>query len=167
MVKYSFNRNKAKSTINPDDWEEKFSDQIVSPNKGWAIFWKDKQIKPKRGTSDYYASYNAAIVALNRNISIFNYIQKHVAKEYYGVEYNSKEWKSLFHNDLYEKVHGKYSWETHKMEYPEGKATEEEEKLFQKAWKEKRKFDSFCHNVLKTILIPVWIESGKLKIMEV
>ncbi len=149
----NFDRKKAIELLNVDKYTKEISSCFDTINSGWVIFWKGVAVKPKGGNNHYYASFEAAKQGIDRNISFHWTIKEDLAIAYYGFKCDSKEWKEYFREDLQKKKNVK--WDS---------LTKEEELLWREKRDEESKFDSFCNNTLKTVLIPKWLESGILEI---
>ena len=159
-----FNRKLAVSLLNTDDYKNIFEKELEPINSGWIILWKGKPVKPIVGKNHYYASYNAALQGLDRNISFSSLVKDDIGQKIYGFKPYSKEWEDYFRHDLmWDKApkSGRYSYGRDEKEL-----TEEEVKIKWEKYDEQDKFYSFCSKALKTVLVKEWIKSGLLQIVE-
>jgi len=166
-----FNRKEALKFIDSNSFIEFFESQVEPINSGWVIYWKGKPIKPINGKNHYYASREAAIQGLDRNIGFGWSLIMNMASSYLGLDMSDshypdacKAYREYFRMDLL--------WTD---QYHEGKLishtcrdsknlTEEEKQIRDERQKEKRSFESFCYNILKSQLIPKWEAEGLLEI---
>jgi len=151
-----FNRKEAIELLLTTDLKKDFQKKLVPINSGWVVIWKGVPMKPRYGNNDYYASYEAAIQALERNSQMSREVREFLAIKLYGVNFDSPEWKNLFRYDLRYTV----------REMREN-LTEEEERLKNEVWEVENKFTSFCYGALKTVLIKEWLKDGTLEIKKV
>ena len=94
-----FNRKEALSLLDIKDYIEKVESQFEEINKGWVIYWKGKPMKPKHGNNHYFASYEAALKGIDRNVSVHFDIKKDLAMKFYGIKWNSIEWEKYFNGE--------------------------------------------------------------------
>jgi hypothetical protein len=161
-----FNRKLAISLLDPKKYAKKVEKLMEPINSGWVIFWKGKAVKPLLGKNHYYASYEAAIQGIERNIDFHREIIKELTPKIYGFEWNSPEWDQYFRKDLWYDPHyidGKlHHWTSRKADL-----TDEEMELRDQLYAEQRQFEGFCSNALKTVFVKQWLEDGTLEIKKV
>jgi hypothetical protein len=164
---YKFNRKQAIGILNPDSDEliKALENKFEPIGRGWVIYWKGEPMKPKRGNNHFYASREAALQGIDRNVNISSEVKKIIANSIYGFEYLSTEWKDYFRYDLWEKAR-RYnnSRSMFSTDVEAEDLTEDEKEIFQKTRDEEDKFNSFCLNALKSVLVPKWLEQELLQI---
>lgn len=161
-----FNRKIAISLLDSKKYAKKVEKQLEPINSGWVIFWKGQAMKPIGGKNHYFASFDAAIQGIERNISFCQEILKELSPKIYGFEWNSPEWDQYFRTDLWYDDHyvdGRLI-SRHSRKKP---LTEEEQELRDNLYSERRQFEGFCSNALKTVFVKQWLEDGTLEIKKV
>jgi hypothetical protein len=160
--------------INPSEWVEEFESRIDDKLEGWIILWKGKMVKPIGGNSYYYASENAALQALERNISFHTALRNDICKKLHGFIYYCQDTQKLTgqYNEDWVKYYMQEEYSAHwKLDSRERKRIEEENSPEYQLMKERRAewslIETISSNAVKSVLIPAWIKEGKLEFKQV
>jgi len=158
-----FNRKQAISLMKSEDFISDFENQLV-PMSGWVILWKGKIVKSASGNSYYFQSEKSAIESLVRNISIYNKIERILAKDALGLDIPkdtrtsfAPSFREYFRHDLTWKStgHGGYQY------FSEEELNENDQKIRKTKTVELSNFESCCSNAIK-VFIQDWIKQGLL-----
>ena len=160
---YKFSRKQAITLLNSDDFLDGFEKNFEQIGRGWVIFFRGNPVKPIRGNNHFYASYDAALQGIDRNVNISDEVKRSLAVSVYGFAHDSDEWRIYFRHDLRKRLSDERRSKFNAYIIAE-KLTDEEKVIFDITWDEEEKFKSFCYNALKSVIIPKWIEQGILEI---
>ena len=162
-----FSRKLAISLLDPNDYKKRVEKQFEPINSGWVIYWKGNPVKPTGGKNHYFASYEAALQGIDRNISLYSDIRKLLCKKIYGFEFDSKEHEEYFRKDLVWKKNfheGKHVSNNYR---DDKELTPEERVIREEMSNELNQFEGFCGGALKTVLVKAWLADGTLEIKKV
>lgn len=159
-----FNRKAAIAALDNSKFIKKFEDNLEPINGGWVIYWKGKPVKPIGGNNHYFASREAAIQGIDRNMSFHSAIKMELAKTLLGLDmsdgnypHECKAYNEYFRRDLF--------WNTETNKYVDKNSlSEEEQKIREEKQNELSAFETFANNALKTVFVKQWLEEGLLEI---
>lgn len=169
--------------LDAEEWKDSFQEQLDDKITGWIVLWNGKMVKPKSGNSYYYASEKAALQGLERNINFHTSVTNRICFKLHGFIYyetakqpnrTDGDFKFLGgrYNDSWKKYYMQEEYYAHgKLDYREREKIEKENspeyQLMKSRRDEWRMIETFCHNAIKSVLIPAWIKEGILEIKEV
>jgi hypothetical protein len=171
-----FNRKEAIAILNSDKYIREFENAIEPINTGWVIYWKGKPVKPKGGNNHYFASQEAAIQGIDRNILLGRDIERELAKNLLGLNIpkeihisECEDFRNHFRMDLIlrQNFNDKGEKLPSRTYISLSELSVEDQKIREEKQKELRAFESFCHNALKTVFVKKWMEEGLLEIKKV
>lgn len=171
-----FNKNTVASLLNADDFKRNFEKYFEETNQGWAIYWNGARMKPLTGKNDTFASYDAALKALERNMPSFSAeIKRIVFESMIGKKVDSKvylteteEYKAHFRTDLaWEDVYDHLGKLRSRRYREENTLTPEELVIRKECAKEEDAFDKFCRHAMMNIFVPQWMNDGTLQIKKI
>ena len=168
-----FNRKQAIAAINIDQYLTEFEAQLTTINTGWAIFWKGNMVKPLKGQNHYYASYESALQALDRNCGLPHSMQIFLAEKLFNFKIDTqwihecKAYRDYFRMDLIWTDNIKNGKVISHNYISLDELSPEDQAIRTEKQKEHEAFSSFCNNALKTVFLKKWMKDGLLEIKKV
>ena len=168
----NFNRKSALAILDANNatLSSLFSRQTEEVNpKGYAIFWKDKRIKPKSGKVDYYESEDAAKKAIDRNCSFGWNVYKLIAQQVLGIEITNDNisecpnYRKYFRLDLQWKDDVREGRINSRSYINARDLNEDDLAIRTEREKEEDAFEKFCRGALNT-MVTKWLKDGTLEI---